>query len=121
MKRIINYFSPAELVFVFALSIAVTVAFYFILDHFCTANILPSTLSVTTSFIAVYFTFRRSHLFALAYAMNDVILIALWSMASTQDSSYISVLACFITFFVNDMYGFFNWLTIRKRQETGKD
>ena len=35
----------------------VTLLFYFILEHFNTANILPSTLSVATSFIAVYSDF----------------------------------------------------------------
>ena len=47
------------------LTAAVTALFYFILAYFHTANILPSTLSVTTSFIAVYLTFRRSPYFAL--------------------------------------------------------
>lgn len=39
---------------------AVTLLFYFILEYFDTANTIPSTISVTTSFIAVYLTFRRS-------------------------------------------------------------
>ena len=34
----------------YALTVVVTLVFYFILDHFHTANIIPSTLSVTTSF-----------------------------------------------------------------------
>lgn len=32
----------------------------YILAAFDTSNLIPSTLSVTTSFIAVYLTFRRS-------------------------------------------------------------
>ena len=39
---------------------AVTAVFYFVLAYFHTANLLPSTVSVTTSFLAVYLTFRRS-------------------------------------------------------------
>lgn len=50
---------------------------YFILRAFNTANIIPGTISVTTSFVAVYLTFRRSPYFALAYAANDVVLIVL--------------------------------------------
>lgn len=42
------------------LTAAVTALFYPILRHFHTANLLPSTLSVTTSFLAVYLTFRRN-------------------------------------------------------------
>ena len=96
---------------------AVTVLFYFILEHFETANIIPSTLSVTTSFVAVYLTFRRSPYFAVAYAANDIVLIILWIMATLQDVSYLSVVICFVMFFVNDLYGFYNWKRMQRRQE----
>ncbi|MBQ7345679.1 MAG: nicotinamide mononucleotide transporter [Oscillospiraceae bacterium] len=105
-----------EVYMMLLLSAAVTALFYFILVHFHTANILPSTLSVTTSFIAVYLTFRRSPYFALAYAANDIVLIALWTLASLEDISYISVIICFIVFLVNDLYGFVNWRRMEKRQ-----
>ncbi len=105
-----------ETVFMLLLSAAVTVIFYFVLAYFETANLIPSTLSVTTSFIAAYLTFRRSPYFALAYAANDVVLIILWIMASFADISYISVTVCFALFFVNDLYGFVSWLKMQKRQ-----
>ena len=97
-------------------SAVVTIIFYYILAYFNTANILPSTLSVTTSFIAVYLTFRRSQYFALAYASNDVVLIVLWILASVEDIRYISVAVCFVTFLFNDIYGFINWRSMAKRQ-----
>ena len=98
------------------LTVVVTFAFYFILEAFETANIIPSTLSVATSFIAVYLTFRRSPYFALAYAANDVMLIILWTLAAVEDITYISVLICFVMFLVNDLYGFVNWKRMEKRQ-----
>ena len=94
----------------------VTLGFYFILEHFNTANIIPSTLSVATSFIAVYLTFRRSPYFALAYAANDVVLIVLWMLAAKEDISYLSVIICFVMFLVNDLYGFASWKRMEKRQ-----
>ena len=94
----------------------VTIGFYFILAHFNTANIIPGTLSVATSFIAVYLTFRRSPYFALAYAANDVVLIVLWTLAAAEDISYLSVIICFIMFLVNDLYGFASWKRMEKRQ-----
>ena len=109
-----------EVVFMLMLAAAVTVLFYFVLKYFGTANLLPSTLSVTTSFIAVYLTFRRSPFFALAYAFNDAVLIVLWVMASVEDISYISVTVCFTAFLVNDIYGFINWLRMQKRQKENK-
>lgn len=99
------------------LTALVTVIFYFILAYFHTANLAPSTLSVTTSFMAVYLTFRRSALYALAYAANDIILILLWALASRENLSYLSVVACFVVFFVNDLYGYVNWTRMEKRQQ----
>ena len=114
----VNSISGGEWIFMMILSAAVTGVFFFILRYFGTANLLPSTLSVTTSFIAVYLTFRRSPYFALAYAANDAVLILLWSLASLKDSSYISVLMCFAAFWVNDLYGFISWrkMAIRQRE-----
>jgi nicotinamide mononucleotide transporter PnuC len=100
------------------LTVVVTVLFYFILAHFHTANLLPSTLSVTTSFIAVYLTFRRSPYFALAYAANDVILIILWTLAALEDITYLSVIICFVMFLFNDLYGYANWKRMEKRQQS---
>ncbi len=112
----INTISKKETLFMWIGAVVITILFYFILAYFNTANIVPSTLSVTTSFIAVYLTFRRSPLFALAYASNDIVLIALWIMASTYDLRYISVMVCFIAFFVNDIYGFISWQKMKVRQ-----
>ena len=112
----VNRLKNKELVLMYVLTGVVTVSFYFILDYFNTANMIPSTLSVTTSFIAVYLTFRRSPYFALAYAANDVVLIVLWIMAAMEDISYLSVIICFVMFLVNDLYGFVSWKRMEKRQ-----
>ena len=112
----VNRLENKELVLMYMLTAVVTFCFYFILDHFNTANMIPSTLSVTTSFIAVYLTFRRSPYFALAYAANDVVLIVLWTMAAAEDISYLSVIICFVMFLVNDLYGFVSWKRMEKRQ-----
>lgn len=112
----VNHIKRKEILFMTILSAVVTIVFYFILDYFNTANIIPSTLSVTTSFLAVYLTFRRSAYYAIAYAANDIILIILWVMAALHDISYISVIICFIMFFINDIYGFINWQKMSERQ-----
>ena len=112
----VNRLENKELVLMYVLTALVTLVFYFILDYFSTANMIPSTLSVTTSFIAVYLTFRRSPYFALAYAANDVVLIVLWTMAAVEDISYLSVIICFVMFLINDLYGFVSWKQMEKRQ-----
>ena len=113
----VNRVGRREIAAMLAAALAVTAAFFFILRAFHTANLLPSTISVTTSFLAVYLTFHRSPYHALAYAANDVILIILWAMATREDSSYVSVLVCFIMFFFNDLYGFANWSRMQRRQQ----
>lgn len=110
-----------EAVFLCFLTAAVTAVFYCILRYFHTANLVPSTISVATSFAAAYLTFRRSAAFAAAYALNDMVLLVLWGMASVQDGQYISVFVCFAAFLVNDIYGFVNWRSIRRQQEGGSD
>ena len=114
----VNTIGEKEMVLMWLLTAIITVMFYLILEHFNTANILPSTLSVTTSFLAVYLTFRRSPYFALAYAANDIVLIILWILASLYDVRYVSVVVCFVAFLVNDIYGYLSWQKMKKRQAT---
>lgn len=113
----VNSISKKEIVFMWFGAMVVTALFYVILAYFDTANLIPSTLSVTTSFLAVYLTFRRSPYFALAYAANDLVLIVLWVLASRYDMKYISVVVCFVVFFINDVYGFVNWQKMKHRQQ----
>ena len=98
------------------LTAAITAAFYFILSAIGNANVLFSTISVSTSFIASYLTFFRSPYYALGYAANDVVLIILWIMATIENVSYFPMIACFIMFLINDLYGFYNWQKMMKKQ-----
>lgn len=115
----VNHLRKREFVFAFVLSAAVTVVFYFILAALNTPNLFFSTLSVFTSFLAVYLTGRRSEWFSLAYAANDIVLIVLWSLACAQSLSYISLVVCFVMFLINDVYAFVSWRRLRKKQNTG--
>lgn len=112
----VNQITWKEHACMWVMTVVVTAVFYVILDYFHTANILPSTISVTTSFLAVYLTFRRSSYFALAYAANYLVLIVLWGLASMEEIRYFSVVVCFTAFFVNDLYVFLSWKKMEKRQ-----
>lgn len=96
---------------------AVTFAFYFILRTLGTANLVISTVSVATSFLAAYLTFLRSPYYGLAYGANDIVLIVLWVLATVEDISYLPMIFCFVMFLANDIYGFVNWKRMMKRQE----
>ena len=108
--------SRKQKIFLFAASILTTAAFYFVLKSLDTANLFFSTISVTTSFLASSLTFFRSPFYALGYAANDMVLIVLWIMVSLEDPSYFVMAACFVMFLLNDLYGFFNWRRMKKRQ-----
>lgn len=112
----VNHISRKEAALLPVIALLVTAIFFFILRYFGTANLLPSTLSITTSFVAVYLTFRRDPFFAVAYALNDLVLIVLWSLAALTDKSYLSVVVCFVVFLANDIYGFISWRGMKKRQ-----
>ena len=112
----VNRLRSKEHIFMILLTLAVTIAFYFILKAFNTANLIPSTFSVATSFGAAYLTFRRNPYYAIWSAANDIVLIVLWTLAAMKDISYISVIICFVTFLANDIYGFISWRKMEKRQ-----
>lgn len=112
----VNNVDRKEAIFMWIITVIVTIVFYFVLKSFHTANIVPSTLSVTTSFLAVCLTFRRSSFYAIAYAANDIVLIVLWLLASVEDIRYVSVVVCFVAFLINDVYGFLSWRKMEKRQ-----
>lgn len=99
------------------LTAIVTAVFYFILRALGNAALLISTLSVTTSFLASYLTAMRSPYYALCYAMNDLVLIALWVISAQNNPAGWAMVACFSMFFLNDMYGFVNWRRMEKRQQ----
>ncbi len=112
----VSNMSKQKWIFAILLTILVTIVFFFILKYLNTANLIFSTISITTSFMAVLLTVFRSEFFALAYSLNDIVLVTLWSLASIENPEYLSVVICFTVFLVNDFYAFYNWGKIRKRQ-----
>lgn len=113
----VNRISKKEWWFLTLLTALVTTGFYFILKWLNTPNLWWSTLSIATSFGACYLTARRSPYFALIYSLNDIVLIVLWSIASFRDFNYLSVVICFLVFLANDLYGFYNWRRMEKKQK----
>ncbi len=116
----VNTLAMREWLIFLSAAVAVTIAFYFILRALDTANLAVSTLSVLTSFVAAYLTARRSRFYGLAYALNDVVLIVMWIMASARSLTYLPMVVCFVAFLALDVYGFINWSLMRKRQLAGE-
>lgn len=113
----ISRLTPTDRRCLFVFTILITLIFYSILASIQTAYLLVSTLSIATSFSAVYLSYKRSPYFALAYGLNDLVLILLWMHAAQTDASQYAVVICFATFLINDSYTFYNWLMLQRYQE----
>lgn len=100
------------------ITLGVTLLFYWLLAVLHTESLMLSTLSVTTSFAASYLTYRRSPFYALAYALNDLVLIGLWMIATLSHPPYLTMVVCFSMFLFNDLYGFYNWRSMEQRQSS---
>lgn len=112
----VNRLRPLDLLWLTVVTAAVTVVFGFLLRALNTANLVPSIVSISTSTIAVYLSWRRSPWFAVGYALNDVVLIVLWALAAAEDPGAVSMLMCFVAFLANDLYGFRNWRRMLRQQ-----
>ncbi|MBQ8146824.1 MAG: nicotinamide mononucleotide transporter [Clostridia bacterium] len=112
----VNKMTKKQVAVMLVLAVIVTIAFYFILSALNTANVVFSTISVATSFVAVYMTYMRSPYYAIGYSLNDIVLIILWILASIENPSYIPMIICFVMFLANDIYGFVNWQRLERKQ-----
>ena len=117
----VNSLSKKEWALFLTVAVVITVAFFFILQALKTANLIVSTVSVFTSFVAAYLTARRSRFYAVCYGANDIVLIVMWIMASVEDISYLPMVICFVAFLVMDTYGFINWSVMKNRQKAGEE
>lgn len=96
--------------------VVVTLGFYALLQALHTPNLVFSTISITTSFLAASLTMLRSSYYALGYAANDVVLIVLWVLASMENPGYVPVVANFCIFLFSDLYGFISWKKRERNQ-----
>ena len=112
----ISKVNKKQIIICSSLALIITVGFYFLLKFLNTPNLLVSTFSITTSFVAVYLTALRSPYYAVAYACNDIVLIVLWVLATIDSISYLPMVICFCIFFLSDIYGFVSWKIRQKRQ-----
>jgi nicotinamide mononucleotide transporter PnuC len=109
--------SKKQVVGTILLTILVTVVFGALLWWLNTPSLAVAILSIATSFFAASLTYLRSPYYALGYAANDVVLIVLWVIAAVGEPSCLPMVLCFLMFLVNDLYGFYCWKRMERRQE----
>lgn len=113
----ISHLSKKEIAITFLAQLVLFWVYFFILKLFNTDLIILSTFSVVTSVLASYFEARRSELSLMCYISNDFIIITLWLIPILNGSTeLISVLVGPILLLINDIYGSYNWLRLKKIQ-----
>lgn len=110
-----------QIILMVFLAFLIGVSFYFILGLFNTQNLIFSAISVSTSFMGLYLSVLRSPYYALAFILNDLVLLVLWISACVLSISYLPMVICFSVFLIYDLYGFINWKIMEKRQVLAKD
>ena len=113
----IRRLSGKQRLLMWILTLAVTAVFFFLLRALGNASLPLSTVSIATSFLASYLTLMRSPAYALAYAANDGVLIALWVIAALESPGCAPMIVCFAMFLLNDCYGFVNWRRMMRSQQ----
>ena len=98
-----------QVVVMLVLTAIATAGFGYLLALLNTSNLPVSILSITTSFIPAFLTWCRSPYYAIGYAANDIVLIILWSAEAANDPASLAMVACFMAFLANDIYGFISW------------
>lgn len=115
---IIKHLKKKEIIVVLASQIVLFWVYYSILKIFNTELLILSSLSVVTSVLASYFEARRSELSMFCYLANDIVIITLWAIPICfGETALISVLVGPILLLINDVYGSYNWLKIKKHQK----
>ena len=114
---IFSFLSWIYTILIVLLGFIVTTIFYFLLKYLNTPSLYVSTLSILTSFIASALVIFRSPYYALAFTLNDIVLIILWTISTISNVQNITILLCFVVFFFNDIYGFIAWNKRFKKQQ----
>ncbi|MGN1337542.1 MAG: nicotinamide riboside transporter PnuC [Candidatus Coprovivens sp.] len=112
----VNKLNRKEYMVLGLVTVLVTFMFYFILKLLDTNELIISTISLTASLVASYLMLRRSSNYAIAFVINDIILITLWGIACVNDIALLPMVVTFMVFFVNDIYGFISWKKREKEQ-----
>ncbi len=115
---IISSLSKKEITIALLSQLVLFWIYYFLLKAFNTDLLVISTISVVTSVLASYFEARRSELSLFCYIANDLVIILLWLIPIINgQTELISVLVGPILLLINDIYGSYNWIRLKKQQK----
>lgn len=113
----VNKISKKEYSILIIVTIGILFSFYLLLKSLNTSALIISTFSLADSLIASYLLFRRSSNYAIAFIINDIILILLWLTTLTNGKIiHLPIVITFMIFLINDIYGLIIWKKREKLQ-----
>lgn len=92
------------------------VPLYFAFKYLGSEDLILSLVAIGTHFIAAYLLHRRSKFYAIVYIVNDFAEIVLWFILLFNGGVSAPILVLYFVFLANDIYGFYNWKKIERKQ-----
>ncbi len=115
---IVNKIKAAEYIILICSQVIAAYFYYWLLKRFGTQFPLFSVFTVATGIISSYLLARRSRFGLIAYILNDIMLICLWtSVVAAGSVNSIVMLLTPVLLLISDVYGAFNWKKFEKEPE----
>lgn len=110
--------STKEILIPILSQIVLAVPYYYMLKYFNTDMLVISTFSMIATILAFYFMAKASEIFYVFFILSAVPKIAFWIVPLFHgDTRNIPLLISNIVYLVNDIYGLYNWLKMKKEQK----
>ncbi len=114
--------SCREWILIFVLATVIGFGGYWILKILGTAKLVVSTISMVVSGVAGYLQVRRSEFNFIGYIASNILGFTLWLLVALEgDLTQILTLVCYVSNLTINIFGFANWIRIKKSQSAGED
>lgn len=112
-----------EWLIMFSVCLVISVGIYFLLQYFNTRYVLLGTFSFAFSSMASYLSVRRCEYNFIFYILNNIILVAMWILLVVNDGNFSQIITFvnYIIFMLINLFGFVNWIKLKKKQGEEKD
>ena len=106
-----------EYLIVVLVALVASVGVYFILQALNTSELIINTMTFILSIVGTYLMFRRSSFYAIAFIINNIALIILWTISVINEGlEYLPMVISFAIFFLLNTYGLVRWQIAERKQ-----
>lgn len=114
----VNKIKLKEWIAIVILVIPIFLGIYKLLEVLNTDELFISSISIITSLIPMYLSFRRSKYYFYFYLINDIVVIILWGALVLKGNLMLLPMVFNPAInLLNDSYGIYNWCKLEKIQK----